>query len=395
MVESYRQTHGPKRPPASARLGILLGLALVAFVVLGLILRALGAGAVLLGLVLFALGLALGWHARGRREPAQKVAALPVRPANLEPNTEKVSPARAYALQVLELNTSASTGERLAPELVESDVKPVAREKLVEVSAEPVTRAPEPMGPLAGETLEPVEPVLPVQATPEVGEPRAGTTERKKWSPRVKVQSPSSTPETPVETTVALAALETTPLETESPVVLEPVTLEPVNLEPATIERKKWMPKSSESGVLDTLSRSQPSSLEPEPSSEPPLHSPVTLEASAYPEIELPEVKLPDINASQSGAPARKKWIPKVKREGAALENTGSLELPEVQTALEPISSAKLNSRQILENMGIHLPTQTSSAPPIQIDSSTPDSSELQAVRASSGRKKWVPRRKA
>jgi len=360
-MESYRQRHSPKCPPASARLGILLSLMLVAFVVLGLILRALGAGAVLLGVVLFAFGLALGWHARGRREPTQKVAALPTRPPAPEPVPEEVSPARAYALQVLELNTPASTQERLVTEVMASSIVPVAREEHVEIPAEPVAREAE--------------------TTPEVGEPRVETPERKKWSPRAKVETPSSTP----ESTVALIALETTPLEAESSVVLELVTL----------ERKKWTPKSPKSVVLDTLSGSESSSFEPEPSSETPLYSLVTLEASAYPEIELLDLKLPDTNALQSGAPARKKWTPKVKREGALLEQAAPLEVPEIQTALELTSSARLDSRQILESMGIHLPAQTSTAPSVQIDLSTPTSRETEAVRASSGRKKWVPRRKA
>jgi|GEM_PF-2397912 len=394
MVESYLQRHGPKRPPASARLGILLGLALVAFIVLGLILRALGAGAVLLGLVLFALGLALGWNARGQRQPAQKVAVLPVRPPTLEPAVEEVSPARAYALQVLELDTPASTQERLATEVVESP-------------AEPLARAPEPMKPPTEATLEPI---LTLQAASEVVEPRAETTERKKWSPRAKAQTPSSTPETPVDSTVALAALETTPLETESPVVLEPA-----NLKLATPERKKWTPKSPKNKILDTLSSSESTTLEPETESEPLSHRPALLEASAYPERELPDVKLPDANVLQSGVPARKKWTPKVKQESAAQRPAVVLEVAETPTALEPvhvptpleptasipalepISSAKLDSRQILENMGIHLPTQTSNSSALStlVDSSTPDSSEPQEVQASSGRRKWVPRRKA
>jgi len=383
MVESYRQRHGPKRPPASARLGILLGFALVAFIVLGLILRALGAGAVLLSLALFALGLALGWHARGQRQPAQKVAALPVRPAN-QPTVEEVSPARAYALQVLELDTPASTQERSAIKDVES-------------IAEPLARAPEPIVPQA------VEPVSPVQAAPEVAGPRAETTERKKWSPRAKVDILSSTP----ETTVALTALETTTLETKTPIALEPANfepanLEPANLEPANLERKKWTPKSPKNKVLDTLSGTESSSLEPETESEPLSHRPVLLEASAYPETELPDIASPDANTSPPGAPARKKWTPKVKQESLALEQAALLEVPESHTALEPVQSAKLDSRQILESMGIHLPAAAlnSSVSTAQMDSSTPvssklDSSGLQGVQASSGRRQWIPRRKA
>ena len=65
MRESYRQRHVPERRTAMQRLGILVASALVAFVALGLMLRAVGAGAVLLSLVLFATGLLLGWSARG------------------------------------------------------------------------------------------------------------------------------------------------------------------------------------------------------------------------------------------------------------------------------------------------------------------------------------------
>ncbi len=388
MVESYRQRHGLKRPKASTRLGILLGLALVAFILLGLILRALGAGAVLLGLVLFALGLVLGWNARGQREPAQKVAALPLRPLTEEATDEatagKVSPARVYTRQVLELDTPARTRERelaeenlasegLESESPESAAEPVTRVEPVEISTEALTRAPE--------TL------------PDVGRTPAETTERRKWTPRAKVEK-VETPSRTVEGTVALEAQETTTLETVNPAVLEPALVEP-----ATPERKKWTPKIK---ALDTLSGSESSSLEPEPQSEiqsePLSHGPILLEVSAYAEIDLLDVKLPDTDVLQSSAPARPKWIPKARREGAVLES-GVLEpaamLEVAPTQLEPTASVRLDSRQILESMGIHLPPAPSSTPDATTaDLSTPNSSEREATESSSGRKKWVPRRK-
>ena len=378
MVESYRQRHGLKRPKASTRLGILLGL----------ILRALGAGAVLLGLVLFALGLVLGWNARGQREPAQKVAALPLRPLTEEATDEatagEVSPARVYTRQVLELDTPARTRERElakenpASESPESAAEPVTRAEPVEISAEASTRAPE--------TL------------PDVGGTPAETTERRKWTPRAKVEK-VETPSSTVEGTVALEAQETTTLEAVNPAVLEPALVEPALVEPATPERKKWTPKIE---ALDTLSGSESSSLEPEPQSEiqsePLSHGPILLEVSAYAEVDLPDVKLPDTDVLQSSAPARPKWIPKARREGAVLES-GVLEpaamLEVAPTQLEPTASVRLDSRQILESMGIHLPPAPSSTPDATTaDLSTPNSSEREATESSSGRKKWVPRRK-
>lgn len=387
MMESYRQRHDKKQSSATQRLGILLGAALAGFLVLGLVLRALGAGTVLFGAALFALGWGLGWFTRGRKKQPN-VAVLPLRPRVEEAeNSETVNLARAYADEVIELNTPSSLE-------VESTAlnTPDGPQILVTRSSKPETGTVVELEGMFSQTFSNIQtPQDLAEATRE-----APTFERKKWSPKNKVESPSSVPELHPANTLEP---EPTVSENTQPLDLETVPFEPKSdrLEPALPERKKWTPKSK---AHDTLSEADLSTLEPTAVFE---SAALMLEASGKPLT-----------------PARKKWTPKIKQDVSGLKPTElepteleppaptpnpsktaleipptqSLMRPVIQTTMEPGPPVMLDSRGILEAMGIRLPFQNTSTGLPRVEKLDSSESPETNVPPSSGRKKWVPKRK-
>ena len=195
---------------------------------------------------------------------------------------------------------------------------------------------------------------------------------------------------------------ESSSTQSTEPLDLETVPFEPDSLERTSPERKKWTSKSK---AHDTPNEAGLSTLEPVP---------VFETAASMLEV-----------SGESSLEARKKWVPKVVQETSELEpaklETAKLETaklepaapaktvleipqphfsmrPVMRTTIEPGPLVKLDSREILEAMGIRLPAQNTSTvlPEVLPELEKPDSSESEEVEVplSSGRKKWVPKRK-